>query len=48
MVNERSIDESLNELKVHGISQFRKECLETEQVESPYNVCLMNKLHENT
>ena len=47
MVNEQRIDESLNEIKVFGISQFKKECQETEQIEDPYNVCLMSKLHED-
>jgi len=48
LVNEGSFD-SLNEIKIDGMSQFKKECLETETIiDRDGRLCHMNKLHENT
>ena len=48
IVNGGSFD-SLNEIKIDGMSQFKKECLETESIiDRDGRLCHMGKLHENT
>ena len=39
--------ESLKQLKVVGISQFNKECEQTQNLPKKRQVCLMSKLYTN-